>query len=90
MFAALIATILGLAYYRPQQSCVGYFICDPAPASRGFPLPVIPVDDPVGYGDDEIANWTILLFLTNFSIYFIVFGSAYFAYTKLFKKTKKK
>jgi hypothetical protein len=92
LLLAVIASAFSLLYFREANSCSNIIepgVCIGNPGGRGFPF-AIPVEANFDVRESELHYLRPLIFALNFSIYFIIFGSVYFTYSKLFKKAKKK
>lgn len=103
--AAITATLVGLLKYTPERGVESnrYRNCTGAvyPSIRGFPFGMRMSEfiDPPGSESScflKEARVFPLIFnqvttvALNFAFYFVLFSAAYFAYSKLSKKAKKK
>ncbi len=91
---AVIVSMFSLLHHEEGSFCgpnsgpnVG--ICAMIPESRGWPLPVV-LEDPYNRINETLWVEQLVAFFVNFLVYFVVFGSVYFAYIKLIKRSKKK
>ncbi len=94
LIAAFIVSAFSLLYYQEGGGCPlnpgpNMGICIPIPKTRGWPL-LVPIEDRFNRINETLWVEQFIAFFINFLVYFIVFSSIYFAYSKLIKKSKNK
>ena len=94
LVTAFIVSGLSLMYYQESDGCPlnpgpNMGMCLPVQKSRGWPLPV-PIEDRFNRINETLWVEQFIAFFINVLVYFIVFGSIYFGYSKFVKKAKKK